>query len=313
VYDLGAFRIRAEAWPPAWIDRADQWLRRVDVDVDAAQARGEGAAEHAEHAEHAELTLAFAGHGLSADDSVDATSTGELLQERRAGPSAWELRSAGSFVAHLDEEARRIVIRARSESDDPMLPLSNVLRGSMATTIATLRNGLMIHACAGIIDDDDASRVHGAGAASRAGIFVAGVSTAGKTTLALGFHDTTYLSDDVALVVNADTSPLLVPSPFFGAAGVLGANESAPLRAVGILVDKAAEGAPSTYERVSRARGAFELMRHVARFADDRKLSERLFSLATSLAERVPVVLVKRSLATASDDVVRRIMQEARC
>ena len=290
MYDLGPLLIRTQAWPASWTASANRWLR-----TSGESEQGEQSTDGA-----SVVTVSFAGLGVAPEHEATATTIEELLRLQRRGPSQWLLTSAGSFTATLDEHTRHLAIRARSEHDDPALALGNALRGLVATTLPNASDGLMLHACAGIHEG--------------AGVVVAGVSTAGKTTLALDLEHTTYLGDDVAIVTNTSSAPTLVPSPFFGAAGVRGADVRAPLAAIGILTDKVTTpGARSSYQRVSRTRGAFELLRHVARFTDDRELSARLFHLAGDLAERVPVVLVRRSLIDRGDDVMRAIVREARC
>ncbi len=281
--------IAAESWPPSWLACARGWL--------------------APSSRPANYTVAWDGVGLAHDDELDAFTTAELLVEERTGPAQWRIRGGGSFVAEIDEATRHVRVKTRSQVEDPSLALGNALRALVATTMPTAFDGVMIHACAGV------HRAHGG---RGDGVVVAGVSTAGKTTLALGFSQTAYLSDDVALVahVTAEDGPRLLRSPFFGAAGVPSppsSPQSTRLRAIGVLVGKQPAGERSRYARVSAAQGATALLQHVARFTRDKVLSARLFDLAVSLAARVPVVLVHRSLDDASDDVIEAILAEARC
>lgn len=282
MYRVGPLCIRPESWPARWIGCADSWL-------DTAATRADDT-----------VTVAVQCDGAAAGAPMVAMSLQELLTVIRCGSGAWELRGRGQFLARYDEDNRRMDLHLASNDEDPVLVLGNVLRGLTATMLPTRHDGLMIHACAGIRDG--------------AGVLVAGVSTAGKSTLALGFERTEYLSDDVALVSGIHGAPMLEPSPFFGAAGRRGPELRAPLRAIGILVDKVLGPVErSSYQCVPRARAAAELLRHVARFTSDRQLSDRLLELTVALAERVQVVLVKRSLQDRSDDVVATILREAGC
>lgn len=282
MYRVGPLCIRPESWPARWIGCAEGSLDAAATSTDDA------------------VTVAVQCDAAAAGASSLAVSLQELLTVDRRGPGVWELRGRGHFLARYDEANRRMDLRLASNDEDPVLVLGNALRGLTATMLPTRHDGLMIHACAGIRDG--------------AGLLVAGVSTAGKSTLALGFERTEYLTDDVALVSGIHGAPMLEPSPFFGSAGRRGPDLRAPLRAIGILVDKVLDpSARSSYQRVPRARGAAELLRHVARFTSDRQLSDRLLELTVALAERVPVVLVKRSLQDRSDDVVATILREAGC
>lgn len=277
IYQLGPLRIRAESWPSQWSEHAQRWLAPDQVDP-------------------IDVTVAYAGLGVADDEIRARPAVEQVMIETCIGPGQWRL-AGRSFVAELDEHALRLDVKqVRGELDHPMLTLGNPLRGLVATWLPTRWDGLMLHGCSGILDEE--------------GVVIAGVSTAGKTTLALGFSDVTYLGDDVALVVHASTAPTLTASPFFGSAGVQGADRSAPLRAVAVLVGKVIDG-PSTYLRVPPARAALELLRHVASFTKDRALVQRLLDVTGALVQRVPVVLVQRSLADASDDVVRSVLRVA--
>ncbi|MCC7070210.1 MAG: hypothetical protein IT383_02740 [Deltaproteobacteria bacterium] len=283
MFRLGPLRIRPEAWPPSWLGYTERWLSSAP----ALGVKGE-------------LTLAIERDPAAAGAPAVAMTLHELLSATRCAPGIWELLGLGLFVARYDEAKSRMDMRIASDDDDPGLVLGNALRGLAATALPARHDGLMIHACAGIHDG--------------AGVLVAGISTAGKSTLALGFERTVYLSDDVALVSAIHEAPTLEPSPFFGAAGRRGPELQAPLRAIGVLVDKVLDPeAPSSFECVPHARAAAELLRHVARFSSDRELSDRLLALTVALTERVPVVLVKRSLRDPSDEVVRSILAVAGC
>lgn len=283
MYRVGPLLIRSEDWPPAWGAYASRWFP-----ASAGAQSGPTITVTVECGELADGAEGF------------AETLSELLSTTRCGPGQWEFRGRGQFLARYDEDAGCVKVRLRTPDEDPALVLGNVLRGVVATSLPNHCDGLMIHACAGICDGK--------------GIIAAGVSTAGKSTMALGFERTQYLSDDVALVTGVNAEPTLAPSPFFGVAGRRGADVSAPLRAIGILVGKVREPETrSSFERVAQARAAAELVRHVARFSTDRELTGRLFDLTIALTERVPVVLVRRSLRDASDDVVRGIIAEAGC
>lgn len=280
-YQVGPVRIAAAEWPPAWTEVAEHWFSHGLVPSPI-------------------LTVFLAGSDLIGPEGRPALHAGEVFEQRRIDENRWRFTSRGYFVADLDERDLSLAIRTPSPAVDPRASLGNALRAALATILPAKLDGVMLHACGCIIGG--------------AGVAVAGLSTAGKTTLSMGLGEATYLSDDVAVVVGVSSSPTLQPSPFYGSAGRLGADVRAPLRAIGILVDKVlGPGARSSFERVPHARAAAELLRHVGRFTTDRQLSERLLELTVALTERVPVVLVKRSLLDHSDDVIRAILAEAGC
>lgn len=138
------------------------------------------------------------------------------------------------------------------------------------------------------------------------GVFFPGISTAGKTTLALGFEKATYLSDDITLTRALDTSPTLSASPFFGIAGRKGANQEAPLAAVGVLVRK--NPTETLVTRMKAGDAARELMRHAICWSHDAKLHAALLDRVHDLVSRVPVFAVERFIGDSSDEVMARVL-----
>jgi hypothetical protein len=284
-FQVGPVLLEPDRWPASWLATAAASFPTVPS-VGTSQPSA--------------ITVTYSPEGLRDDERGIAPRAEELIQQSRRG-TIWRVLSPGMFAAELDLHARHYIVRSGDPDIEPELALKNPLRALLATLMPLEHNGLMIHACAGILND--------------AGVLVAGVSTAGKTTLALGFRDTTYLTDDVTLVGRLSSTapqPQLLASPFFGGAGVRGVDATAPLRAIGILVGKELDPQKrSSFERVRSAQGCAALLRHVARFTKDRELSGLLIDQAAHLVEHVPVVLIRRSLLDTSDLVVAQVLELA--
>lgn len=278
---VGPAVLEPDGWPPSWLDTAAD-------SFPSAPARPRPEA----------IKVAYSPDGLRQEEQGTAARAEELITQNRRG-RIWRVLSPGMFSAELDLTARRYSVRSGDPTIEPELALKNPLRALLATLMPLEHDGLMIHACAGILDG--------------AGVLVAGVSTAGKTTLALGLRRTTYLTDDVTLVGQIGTSPQLLASPFFGGAGVRGVDATAPLRAIGVLVGKELDPDKRTsFERTTSTQGCAALLRHVARFTKDPELSRRLLEQTARLIEHVPVVLIRRSLLDSSDLVVAQVLELAR-
>jgi hypothetical protein len=137
------------------------------------------------------------------------------------------------------------------------------------------------------------------------GLAFAGLSGAGKTTLASGLVRAQRLSDDLSLVDRLGTTPRLLPSPFFGRIGSAGADACAPLTAVALLE----QGALTRITRLPPAEAARRLLRHVVAYDPSSALCSALLSRVAALTKRVPVVAVRRSLADAPDELCRRVLE----
>lgn len=188
------------------------------------------------------------------------------------------------------------LVLCSSMSQSPRLTLENALRLLVSSLLPLRHDGLMLHGAAGVLDGS--------------GLVFAGVSTAGKTTLSLGFRKARYISDDISLLNRISTSPRLLSSPFFGAAGKAGENLESDLRAISIL-RKAPPGARTTLQRLHGAKAVAELMPHVVLFGDDRSLMRAALERVSDLVKRVPVFSLSRSLEDPSDEVARLVLEAA--
>lgn len=274
---VGPVAVEPDGWPPSWRDAAAASFPTIPARPDA-------------------IVMSSAPVGLRTDEEGRAARAEEIMQQRRDG-RLWRIVSPGMFAADLDLPARRFVVRSANPEIEPELALKNPLRALLATVMPLEHDGFVLHACSGLLDGR--------------GVAVSGLSTAGKTTLALGFRRTVYLTDDVTLVRVGD-EPALLASPFFGGAGVRGVDASGPLRAIGVLVDKELDPAKrSSFQPTTRAEGCAALLRHVARFTKDPDLTRRLLELTARLVERVPVLLLRRSLQDDSDAVAAELLRLA--
>ena len=205
----------------------------------------------------------------------------------RRQPGGLEIEAPGSFVAEFVDADDRLTIRSEAVEQGGMLSLTNALRGAVATLSPLRHDSLMCHA---------ASAVRG-----EHGLMVCGVSTAGKTTFALGLEEAKFLSDDISLVARLSETPWLVPSPFFGSAGKRGFDLDAPLRAVCILSQSDDK---TRIETVSAAQAVPELLRHVVAFSTDAEIAGACLSRAVDLCAQVPILKVARHLPSTSSDAL---------
>lgn len=198
------------------------------------------------------------------------------------------------FEAQYDRKAAELTLRA-DPGLAPQLTLGNTLRAWLCSILPLERDGLMVHAASCVL--------HGKG------LIFPGVSTAGKTTFSDGLVEARYLSDDISLLDRIGAEPRLLASPFHGVSTRQGERHvSAPLAAVGLLSHG---GGHTTLERVSGSEAVSKLMRHVVCFSRDRATLVAVLRLATQLVERVPIFEVRRSLSDSSDDICRRLLEEA--
>lgn len=171
--------------------------------------------------------------------------------------------------------------------------VSNGLRLWSSLCLPFEHHGLMLHAACAIHQEH--------------GIVLAGHSGAGKSTFALGLHEATYLSDDITLVRDLSTSPWLLSSPFYGSAGRLGVDQSAPLRAVGVL----RQARQTSIRRLHSPEAIVQLMRHVVNFTLDASVCRAILEHVVALTERVPIFDVARSLETTSDELCDLLLRAA--
>jgi hypothetical protein len=184
-----------------------------------------------------------------------------------------------------------MTVHVKAFMDSPHITIGNALRALSSVVMPTVHDGLMLHASSVVF--------HGHG------LVFAGVSTAGKTTMALGFQVGRFLSDDISLVRHLSSAPRVGESPFYGSAGVRGLDDDAPLRAM-VLLGKSAAG--TTMERVKPSVAVAELMRHVVNFSMDVAVSEAMLARVQALVSSVPVLRVHRDLNDSSDSIAQKII-----
>lgn len=182
-------------------------------------------------------------------DAHEPTPIKVQSQEITKDGETYVITDGSAFTARYDPRDHRLALDVRAHLQHPHIVLGNALRGAISVALPLVFDGLMFHASSGIVDDH--------------GLLFPGVSTAGKTTLAMGLVKGTYMSDDVSLTGGLSTTPRLDASPFFGAFGKMGANRAAPLAAVAVLVAKAEH--QTTVERVRPSEAVPLLLRHADR------------------------------------------------
>ncbi len=125
---------------------------------------------------------------------------------------------------------------------------------------------------------------------NRAFLF-AGVSGAGKTTMSrLAPPDATVLTDEISYIRrgtnrNGEKNYVAFGTPFAGELARVGANTSAPLEALYLLV----QGPENRIEPISRIDAARAIMRHVLFFAEEKELVAKVFDSVLEFVSRVQV------------------------
>ena len=173
----------------------------------------------------------------------------------------------GDFRAEWDGRARRGWIR---QCPNPF-SIDTVLRITHSLVLAE-QGGFLVHAASAIRD-------------GRAFLF-AGVSGAGKTTMArLAPPDATVLSDEISYVRRIGSGYRAYGTPFAGELARSGANTSAPLTALYLLV----QGPENRIQPIAPKDAARALMRHVLFFAHEEELVARVFDSVLEFVSRVEV------------------------
>lgn len=271
-FDVGAVQLVADSWPADWLTYARESYFPGSGGDRPLRVRYEALSSPAKP-EAAPQTRAM----------LEATGRLSFCK----GP---DLR--GTF----DEGANLLEVWATREGSPPRLSLENALRLLLSTWLPYRWGGLMLHASAGVLEGK--------------GVAFAGLSTAGKSTLATGFEETTYLSDDITLLDDLAESPRLIGAPFFGVSGWRGAQTVAPLAALGVLSHG---GEQTSVRRLSQGEAAEALLRHVVCFSEDPAVLAAVLARIGELSAAVPVFEVARSLNDSADEVVRRLLEEASC
>jgi hypothetical protein len=154
--------------------------------------------------------------------------------------------------------------------------IDTVLRITHSLVLAE-QGGFLLHAASAIRNN-------------RAFLF-AGVSGAGKTTMSrLAPPDATVLTDEISYIrrttnKNGDKNYVAFGTPFAGELARVGANTSAPLEALYLLV----QGPENRIEPVSKMDAARAIMRHVLFFAEEKELVAKVFDSILEFVSRVQV------------------------
>ena len=272
-WKLGPYAVVGEGWLPEWLEYAERtFMPHPAPDTPCVRVR---------------LLEVLPGQELSIEVAVN-----RLDIERQGSCFHIETQSVNAV---FDPSALTLDLRVKFHASDAHMTLGNALRGMTSVALPLFFDGLMIHASSAVVDGN--------------GMIFSGVSTAGKTTMALGLEEGKFLSDDISLVKNLSTRPQVLESPFFGAAGRRGFDLDADL-AVACLLAKSFEG--TKVETRTRREAASELLRHVVCFTKDPAVQAAILDRVTSLVQRVPVVSLARDLDDPSDVVARTVLRHIR-
>jgi hypothetical protein len=180
--------------------------------------------------------------------------------------SVWTFQR-GDFRASWDARARRGRIR---QCPNPY-SIDTVLRITHSLVLAE-EGGFLVHA---------ASAIRG-----RRAFLFAGVSGAGKTTMArLTPPDATVLTDEISYVRRVGNSYQAYGTPFAGELARVGANTSAPLETLYLLV----QGPETRIVPVSKIDAARALMRHILFFAEEKEMVARVLDSVLEFVSHVEV------------------------
>jgi hypothetical protein len=194
--------------------------------------------------------------GRPSDEDAQVTRQGSLWGFQR-----------GDFRATWDARAGYGRIR---QCPNPY-SIDTVLRITHSLILAE-ENGFLVHA---------ASAIRG----GRAYLF-AGISGAGKTTMArLAPPDATVLTDEISYVRRIGNVYKAYGTPFAGELARVGANTSAPLQTLYLLV----QGPENTIRPVSKIDAARALMRHVLFFAEEKEMVAKVLDSVLEFVSRVEV------------------------
>ena len=150
--------------------------------------------------------------------------------------------------------------------------IDTVLRITHSLVLAQ-QGGFLLHAASAIRNN-------------RAFLF-AGVSGVGKTTMSrLAPADATVLTDEISYVrVTPEKDYIAYGTPFAGELARVGANTSAPLEALYLLV----QGPENRIVPIPKIEAARAIMRHVLFFAEEQDLVAKVFDSVLEFVSRVHV------------------------
>jgi hypothetical protein len=138
-----------------------------------------------------------------------------------------------------------------------------------------------------VLTEEGGFLVHAASAIRRRKAFLfAGISGAGKTTMArLAPSDATVLTDEISYVRRSGNNYKGYGTPFAGELARVGANTSAPLETLYLLV----QGPENRIKPVPKIDAARALMRHILFFAEEREMVARVFDSVLEFVSRIEV------------------------
>src|SRR3984957_20092686 len=195
--------------------------------------------------------------GRASDDDARVTREGPLWHFRR-----------GDFDATWDPRAGhgRITQCPNPYSIDTVLRITHSL-------VLAEEGGFLLHAASAIRNN-------------RAFLF-AGVSGTGKTTMSrLAPPDATVLTDEISYIRRSgDRNYVAYGTPFAGELARVGANTSAPLQSLYLLV----QGPENRIAPISKIAAARAIMRHVLFFAEEKELVAKIFDSVLEFVSRVNV------------------------
>jgi hypothetical protein len=181
--------------------------------------------------------------------------------------SLWHFRR-GDFDATWDPRAGhgRITQCPNPYSIDTVLRITHSL-------VLAEEGGFLLHAASAIRNN-------------RAFLF-AGVSGAGKTTMSrLAPPGATVLTDEISYIRrSADKNYVAYGTPFAGELARIGANTSAPLNTLYLLV----QGPENRIASISKIDAARAILRHVLFFAEEKDLVAKVFDSVLEFVSRVHV------------------------
>lgn len=195
--------------------------------------------------------------GRASDDDARVTRDAQLWHFRRGDFDAtWNPRTGHGRIAQCPSP----------------YAIDTVLRITHSLVLAE-QGGFLLHAASAIRNN-------------RAFLF-AGVSGAGKTTISrLAPPDATVLTDEISYVRRTlNKNYVAFGTPFAGELARVGANTSAPLEALYLLV----QGPEIRIAPISRIDAARAIMRHVLFFAEEEDLVARVFDSVLEFVSRVQV------------------------
>jgi len=198
--------------------------------------------------------------GRASDEDARVTREGSLWHFRRGDFDAtWDPRAGHGRIAQCPNP----------------YSIDTVLRITHSLVLAE-EGGFLLHAASAIRNQ-------------RAFLF-AGVSGVGKTTISrLAPRDATVLTDEISYIRRSDMKNnknyTAYGTPFAGELARIGANTSAPLEALYLLV----QGPENRLASISKIDAARAIMRHVLFFAEEKDLVAKVFDSVLEFVSRVHV------------------------